>query len=119
MGKPKGSKKTGGRQKGTLNKFTWNVQQMAEDLGVNPFEIMLKIAANDWRGLGYENEFTFVATASGDVKSMPYITLKDRLEASSKLAPFIAPTKKAVEVSTDGEKGFRVIIEDYASKDKK
>lgn len=54
MAAPKGHKKWGGRAKGTPNKINQSLVDMAEKLGVDPFNILLLFAKNDWQTLGYK-----------------------------------------------------------------
>lgn len=44
--------KTGGRRKGSLNKDSIPAEQLASELGVDPFEVLLRFAKGDWEGLG-------------------------------------------------------------------
>lgn len=114
--KPEGS----GRKKGTLNKSSWDARAIAEELGINPMEFLLKFAAGDWKGLGYDNECFFVEKPDGAVKMGFVVTPDLRVKASAEAAKYLFPTKKAIEVSNspDGD-GFKIIVEDYSSKDKK
>ena len=122
MAWPKGKPRAPGvgRKKGTPNKNSFNAIEIAEKLGVNPLEILLRFAAGDWKNLGYENECYFSEKPDGSVKMGYVITPEVRTKAASEATKYLFPQRKAVEVSNspDGD-GFRVIVEDYSSKDKK
>lgn len=70
-------RKTGGREKGTLNRRTHDVMEKLEQLGCDPIEGMARIALQ--------------AEAGGDM-SLAAMMYKE-------LAPYVAPKRKAVEVS--------------------
>lgn len=48
-----GHKKVGGRPKGGTNKITALAHGKAEELGIDPFEVLLLFASGDWKALGY------------------------------------------------------------------
>lgn len=95
MGFQKGHKKLGGRQKGTGNKRV-PVKEMLEQMGVDPFAIMAEMASKI--GL-YEEGIRFAA--------------------AKELCKYIEPQLKSVEVKNAEGDVFRVVIEDYSTKDKK
>lgn len=88
----------GGRQKGTPNKRTQEVIDLAAKLGVSPMEVLLRITGNDWQGLGYEAPTFVKLTKEGPVE-VERITLQDRLSAAKATADFIYPKLKAIEHS--------------------
>lgn len=71
--------KTGGRQKNTPNKRTTDIQTMLEALGCNPIMGLANIAENE----------------SHDISI--------RLSAYKELAQYVAPKRKAVELSASVE----------------
>lgn len=98
-------KKAGGRAKGTPNKKTQELHDIAERCGVNIFEGLCRIAAGDYKSLGYENE--------------RYITPELRFQAMKEAAKYLYPQRKAVELSSDVDTGFKIIVEDFVTRDKK
>lgn len=74
-------RKTGGRQKGTPNKKTQDITMRLERLGFDPVKNMIEIGRQ--------------AMAEGD--------LKLAMDANKELLQYIAPKRKAVEVT--GEDG--------------
>ncbi len=78
--------KTGGRQKGTLNKRTYNVAKKLEELNCDPIEGMVIVATRAMQ----DGEFNLAGTMYKE------------------LAGYIAPKKKAVEVT--GESGGPIQI---------
>lgn len=98
---------TAGRKKGTPNKATLPLEQKALELGVDPFEILLRFAGGDWKGLGYKSE----AYEDGFT-----ISPEMRLKAASEACQYLLAKKKAIELSNPDNSTFRVLIEDYSSK---
>lgn len=92
-------RKTGGRVKGTPNKKTQDLLEKAEELGVDPFEILLMVAKGDWEGLGFESAKLVYFTAAGIEAEKDRITLSDRLSAASEACTYLHPKRKAVEHS--------------------
>lgn len=80
-----------GRKPGTPNKDTKDLLALCESKGLNPFEALIELALN----------------AETDDKKF------DRLK---EICQYIYPKRKAIEHSTDGENGFKIIVEDYRSK---
>ena len=99
-----------GRKKGSGNKKSLLVAEKAMELGVDPFEILLKFASADWKALGYKEEYQ--VTKDG---ARLTISPEVRLKAASEACQYILPKKKAMEIS-NGENGFKLIIEDYTTK---
>lgn len=94
-----GQAKTGGRKKGTPNKrATIDANAIAEQMGVNPFEILLFIAKGDWRALGYKSGTLTAYTVNGDPYEVDVIQLDHRLSASKEACTYLMPKRKALEV---------------------
>lgn len=113
--KPKGLPKTGGRQKGSLNKRTLQVEELAARFKLDPFEILLMIACADWKALGYENECYFKEGPAGEIKMGYVISPEMRLHAAKEAAKYLYSQKQSVALST-GDSGIKIIIEDYSKK---
>lgn len=116
MGFQKGHKHSKGRPKDSKNKDPLALEERAIARGVDVFEIALDFASANYKALGYENECYFTEKLDGAVKMGYVISPEMRLKAVETLLKYIYPQKKAVELSTDPEKGFRLIIEDYTKK---
>lgn len=78
-----------GRKKGTPNKRNLMVKEIAIKIGVDPFEILMKIAAGDWKGLGYTSEVYFTEKPDGAVKMGYTITPEMRLQAAKEATQYI------------------------------
>lgn len=91
--------KTGGRTKGTPNRRTQELIEKAEELGVHPVEVLLRICAADWKGLGYDSSEIVKMTTDGGTFTEDRITLKDRLHAAKEAAQYLFPKLKAIEHS--------------------
>lgn len=112
MAAPKGHKKYGGRKKGTPNKDSLKVEEIAQQMGCDPFKILCSFAMGDWKALGYDAEMYFVEKSDGAVSGHYVVTSEMRLKAAQEACKYLFSQKKAVEHSTS-ESGFKVIIEDY------
>jgi len=111
--KPEGA----GRKKGTPNKRTQDLNDLAERLGVNPIEILLNIAKGDFKALGYENN-EVITMKDGKPNVTERITLDDRRAAAKDASPYLFAQRKAVEVTGEVE-GFKIVVMDYITKDEK
>jgi hypothetical protein len=85
--------KTGGRQKGSLNKKTLDLLKICEEEGIEPFREMVRECAR---------------------MDQP----KERFDALEKICQYLFPKKRAIEVTgDDGEDlGIKVTIVDYGGK---
>jgi len=116
--KPRGSPKTGGRQKGTLNKSTKDLLEKAELLGVDPFEVLLLYAKRDWVSLGYDSATVTKVLKDGGTIEVERISSEKQIECAKEVCQYLYPKRKAVEISTDQEsEGFKIVIQDYSKKD--
>lgn len=96
---PKG-KKTGGRTKGTPNKSGKPLKDLADQLGVDPFQILLHFAAGDYEALGYVRPDAF--DDPNDLSKSVNITPEVRLKAASEAASYLYPKRKALEHTGEG-----------------
>lgn len=103
-GRPKGSPKTpgSGRKKGTRNKNSLPLLEMAEKLQINPFEVLLLFAAGDWKRLGYESKIMTTDTQYG-VKENYTIDPAVRARAAAEAAHYLYPKLKATEIKITNE----------------
>jgi len=101
-----------GRPKGSKNVRSFQAEIIADRLGIDPLEVLLRFAKGDWKGLGYDSEVYHLETESGAVKEAFVITPNMRLTAAKEAVKYLHAAKQSVAVST-GDGGFKVIIEDY------
>lgn len=92
--RPKGA----GRKKGTPNKKTIDAQALADRLGCNPLEILLRFAMGDWEGLGFPDEMR-ILFSNGVPYNAPYVDPEMRLKAAKDAAEYLYPKRKALEHS--------------------
>lgn len=90
--------RSGGRKKGVANFKTLQVQELADKLGCNPFEILINFAKGDFKALGYENELYFKETANGEVKAGYVISPEIRAKCALEACKYLYPQRKAIEV---------------------
>lgn len=111
-------KKTGGRKKGTRNRNTIEAQLLAKEMGVNPLQILLWIAAGDYKALGYNSEYI-----ETKFKKEERIPLNMRKSAAKEVLPYLTPQLKSIELdaTVDAEIGSTAIedyLENLVTKDK-
>lgn len=99
MGKVPGS----GRKKGSRNRRTFDAQELARRLDVDPLEVLLLAAKGDKKRLKLKKDDT--------------ISLEDRLYAARAAAPYLYPKKKAIEFTGGGEAIQVIIVPDKVDGD--
>jgi hypothetical protein len=99
MAKAKGKTPGSGRKKGTPNKKTADLVDKANELGVDPFEILLLFAKGDWKTLKYPAETFRKESAGGVVNIEYYIAPELRANCASRACEYLHPKRKAVEHS--------------------
>jgi hypothetical protein len=101
-----------GRPKGGMNKRTADLVELAEKLGCNPVEVLLRFAMNDWKGLGYESETRFLQDGLKGEKEIMHIPPETRMKAAAEAAQYLYPKRKAVEHSAaDGQPLFNTLTD--------
>lgn len=109
-------KKTGGRQKGSLNARTRLVEDIASKFKLDPFEVLLMVVNNDWKGLGYQAETKITIASTGIEFEEPMIKLADRVQAAKEASRYLYAQKQAVALST-GDTGLVIKVVDYTKKE--
>jgi len=92
MGFGKGNKLAGSRR-GKKNRRTLLIEEIASKYP-DPFEVLLMIAAGDWKGLGYEAECYFSEKPDGAVKMGYVISPELRATAAKEATQYIHPKRK-------------------------
>lgn len=92
--------KDAGRKPGAQNKRTLAVKELAEKMGVDPFEILLNFAKGDWKALGYDSPTVTVVTKQGPFEC-DVVSPDNRLKAASEVCQYISPKLKAIEHSVE------------------
>lgn len=90
-----------GRKKGTLNRNTQLLFDKAEELGVDPFEVVLLFAKGDWKSLGYKSASRLISAKGGDVIEVDTISPEMRLSAAERACSYLYPKPKAVTLSNE------------------
>lgn len=103
-----GRGRLGGRAKGTPNKNTKALLEKAEELGVDPFEVLLRFAAGDWKGLGYQKPQRQLVSM-GRIFYVDVITPQMRIYAADKACQYLYPKRKAVDLKMDQSDGTLVV----------
>lgn len=106
------------RTKGSKNKHSFKVEEIAHKYDMEPFEFAMAVLNNDWKRLGYENANKVIIGEKAGVKfslEEPNIKLSERVKCAEFASKYLYSQKQAVQVS--GELGMKLIIEDYTKKD--
>lgn len=112
-------KRTGGRAKGTPNKRTQDLLQKTEELGVDPFEILLHFAAGNWEELGYDSPTRQIVAQGGEVIDIDTIPPELRQKAAHDACPYLFPKRKAVDMSFGEDQGsITVTFNEHKPKEK-
>lgn len=99
----KGHAKTGGRKKGSLNKDTRTLIDKARELKCDPFEIMLRFAAEDWKGLGYPERTRTTFTPQGIEVEEFIIPPALRASCAKEAARYIYAPRRPLDDNIDPE----------------
>lgn len=78
------------------------VENMAREMGIDPFEILLLYAAGDWKKLGYKSE-TVIKQYGESVQEEYTISPELRMSAAGKCCEYLYPKRKATEISISDE----------------
>lgn len=103
------------RTKGAKNKRSFQAEWLAQEMDVDPLEILLWIASGNWKALGLPAETKISYTSAGIEFEEHYIRIQDRAKAAGDACKYLYATKQNVAVSTEEGKSFKVVVEDYTS----
>ena len=88
-----------GRIKGERNYKTKEANEIADRLGIDPFIILLHIAAGDYQALGYDSAVKIKVTKDGGTITEDTIPIELRRQAASDAVQYLRPKLKAIEHS--------------------
>lgn len=94
-------KKFGGREKGTPNKDSLQAKELADQLGINPFQVLLHFAAGDFEALGYD-ELESRTDKEGKIIYNLKISPELRQKAAKDACEYLLPKLKSIEISDPG-----------------
>lgn len=96
---------SGGRPKGRKNNSTLEAEELAKKLGIDPFEILLRMAAGDWEGLGYKEEERVTSYSESGMPIYEYtVPVAIRAKAAAQATEFLRPKLKSIDLGGDGLK---------------
>lgn len=105
----------GGRQPGTPNKDTQHIVELCKRLKCDPVKILVLVANNDWKALGYESATIERMGFQGMPILEPIIELDHRIDAAKTLVNFIYPKRKAIEIKDDSGNTIKPIVLAYSA----
>jgi hypothetical protein len=98
-----GMGRLGGRAKGTPNKKTQELMDKAEELGADPYTVLLLFTKNDHEALGYDKHTVVGVSKSGEAIEGLTISPELRAQCARDACQYIYPKRKAVELSQDAD----------------
>lgn len=100
-----------GRKKGTPNKATQTLQEIADSLGIDPFKILLYFAKGDWEALGYESP-EIQKCSMGNTYYEPVIPPELRQKSAKDACEYLYPKRKAIELRQESSGKIQFISKD-------
>lgn len=85
-----------GRKKGTPNKANIEIAQLALSIGMDPVEILLRVANEDWKGLGYPSRTVIRKNPNGMVTEEYVIPPSVRIDAAKAVMPYIHMKRQTI-----------------------
>ena len=76
---------------------------LADKMGVDPFRILLMIAAGDYKGLGYDSPTIEIVDKNGITRETERIPIAIRSTAARDVAKYMRPQLKSIEVKAEIE----------------
>lgn len=104
-----------GRQKGAKGKMNFNAMELAQELGIDPLEFLLRMARGDYEYFGFTEPNKVSYTNAGIEFEEPNLKMSDRVTCAKEAAKYLHSAKQAMAISTD-EAGFKITVEDYSKK---
>lgn len=92
----KGNKHGKGRPIGSTNRRT--AQEIADRLGIDPFEVLVNFAKGDWKALGYDSA-TVIKTYGENSNEEDRISAELRASSAKEACKYLHTQLKAVEHS--------------------
>lgn len=100
------------RTKGSRNKRTFEVEEIASRYKLQPFEFAMTVLNNDWEALGFEGATKITYTAAGIEVVESNIKLSERIECAKFAGKFLYSPKQPMDPAT-GDAGITIKIVDY------
>ncbi len=85
------------RTKGSRDRKMIDAQKKAEELRIDPFEILLLFAAGNWEALGYEKKTKLIPIGKDNMIEEDVIGPELRMNAARDATNYIFAKRKAIE----------------------
>lgn len=97
-----------GRPKGAKNKRSLKVEEIAARFDIDPFEVLMMIAAGDWKGLGFEEKTHTTFTPQGIEVEEENVPVAQRCMAAREAVKYLHTQKHHIrhEISEEEFKGL-------------
>jgi len=106
------------RPKGAKNKHSFQVEEIAHQYKMEPFEFAMAVMNNDWKRLGFKEESKVSYTNAGIEFEEANLKLTDRIKCMEFAGKYLYSQKQSIALST-GDTGIKLILEDYGVSSKK
>jgi hypothetical protein len=98
-------RKTGGKVKGSMETLRKTVTQKAAELGICPYEILLRFAQGDWKALGYESDVFIkrerITDSGADRTYERTIDPGVRMKAAAESSQYIFAKRRSIEKTSE------------------
>lgn len=98
------------QHKTKIRKSSKDLQAVADELGVSPFEILLHAASGNWEALGYAEGSRVVIGKNGAFEQ-DILTPEIRINAAREAAQYLHAKKRSVEVSGNQDEPLNLKFE--------
>ncbi len=88
-----------GRPKGSTSALTRRMRELAENMNVDPFEILLHFANGDWKALGYASEKYISNIDKNGATEKFTIDPAVRAKSAAEAVQYIAPKLRSIDYS--------------------
>lgn len=93
----KGHKHATGRPPGAPNRRGMMLEETAQRIGCDPFEVLLLFSKGDWKALGYDSEKLVTMGKDGEFSEEYVIKPGERIQAAKEAAQYLYSKKKSIE----------------------
>lgn len=90
-----------GKKKGQPNRVTREAIDKAQELNIDPFEVLLHFAKGDWQALGYQYPTKTIKVAGGVEYEVDIITPEARLGAAKEAVQYLIPKRRSLEIDSN------------------
>lgn len=103
-----------GRPKGAKNKRNFQVEVIAANFELDPFEVLMMIATGDWKGLGYDGKTKTTFTMNGIEVEEDNVPIRERCNAARECCRYLYTQKHNIKHEMSDDEFKAVLIKRLA-----